>query len=130
MLAVVRKTAFCGVLSIGMVVSGVAEARSIPVYVYGDGQSDPCGGAEVRGLNPNGDGFLAVRAGPGSKYRRIAKLYEGDAVAWCDEKGKWWGVVWGGRDCLKAYERNGKRAYRGPCRSGWAHSNWINFVAG
>lgn len=35
---------------------------------------------EVRGLDPKGDGFLAVRVGPGSNYRMIDRLYNGDRV--------------------------------------------------
>jgi len=61
----------------------------------------------VNGLDPNGDGFLALR----SNYkvgRRIGKLYEGDKVKILDKRGKWYKV---------------KTVSAG--QVGWAHGNWI-----
>ncbi|SLN74442.1 hypothetical protein ROJ8625_04059 [Roseivivax jejudonensis] len=37
-------------------------------------------GCLVRGLDPNGDGFLSVRTGPGSDYREIARVRNGDSL--------------------------------------------------
>ncbi|QOG06414.1 YARHG domain-containing protein [Aureimonas sp. OT7] len=60
----------------------------------------------VSGLDPNGDGFLAVRNGPGSQFRQIGKLLEGDQVVILDSSGVWRKVrFWGGE--------------------GWSHNNWI-----
>ena len=61
----------------------------------------------VYGLDPNGDGFLALR----SKYktgRRIGKLYEGDKVKILTKRGKWYKV---------------KTVSAG--QVGWAHGNWV-----
>ena len=41
---------------------------------------DPNAGCLVRGLDPNGDGFLALRAEPGTKHAIIGKLRNGDAA--------------------------------------------------
>lgn len=65
----------------------------------------------VHGLDPNGDGFLALR----SKYkvgRQIGKLYEGDKVKILDKRGKWYKV---------------KTTSTG--QVGWAHGNWVKVVA-
>ncbi|WGH78480.1 SH3 domain-containing protein [Jannaschia ovalis] len=61
----------------------------------------------VMGLDPNGDGFLAVRSGPGSDFRMIDKLVNGDRVMGITQQGPWVGLV-----------------YRDD-RKGWAHGNWI-----
>ena len=61
----------------------------------------------VQGLDPNGDGFLALRA----KYktgRQIGKLYEGDKVKILAKRGKWYKV---------------KTVSAG--QVGWAHGNWV-----
>lgn len=59
------------------------------------------------GLHPNGDGFLSVRTGPGTNYRKIDELQNGDRVTIINGKGGSLGV-----EC-------------GAGRSGWAHGNWI-----
>ncbi len=64
----------------------------------------------VTGLDPNGDGFLALRA----KYkvgRQIGKLYEGDKVRILAKRAKWYKV---------------KTVSAG--QVGWAHGNWIKIV--
>lgn len=63
--------------------------------------------AVVFGLDPNGDGFLAVRNGPGSQFTQIGKLLEGDRVLITDVSGNWRKLrYWGGE--------------------GWSHKNWIS----
>lgn len=61
----------------------------------------------VYGLDPNGDGFLALRKKP--KSTQIGKLYNGDKVKILDRRGKWYKVK---------EVRSGK--------IGWSHSNWIS----
>lgn len=78
-----------------------------------DDQAAGCSGAQVRGLDPNGDGFLAVRTGPGSNYQKIDELTNGDSVRPCVQKGKWFGVYYGS-----------------PRRKGWVHGNWLGGWAG
>lgn len=48
---------------------------------------------EVRGLDPKGDGFLAVRTGPGSGYRMIDRVVYGAQVFVFAVRGSWYGIV-------------------------------------
>ncbi|KTF08185.1 SH3, type 3 domain protein, partial [marine sediment metagenome] len=66
------------------------------------------GAATVMGLDPKGDGFLAVRTGPGSHYPMIARIHNGDRVGVYGAKG---GLD---RDQLRPGQR-----------LGWAHRNWL-----
>jgi uncharacterized caspase-like protein len=61
----------------------------------------------VAGLDPKGDGFLALRAGTSPDAPRLAKLTEGTPLQVLDSDGPWFRV----------------RLLDG--REGWAHSNWI-----
>ncbi|MGB5736293.1 MAG: SH3 domain-containing protein, partial [Thiohalocapsa sp.] len=67
---------------------------------------------EVRNLDPKGDGFLAVRSGPGSNYRMIDRLSNGDRVYVYTARGSWYGIVY--LDGTK----------------GWSHKNWLYQIAG
>ena len=60
----------------------------------------------VSGLNLRGDGFLSVRAGPGTGYTRVGKLTEGAVLAVEGKSGVW-------------------RKVRTPTGTGWVHSNWL-----
>lgn len=60
----------------------------------------------VKGLDPNGDGFLAIRKHP--KGKQIGRLYNGDKVKIVKKKGSWYKV----KDI-----RSGT--------VGWSHSKWI-----
>lgn len=51
--------------------------------------SEPISLGEVHGLNPDGDGFLAMRESPDSNSAMIVKLLEGDAVEIYEEKNGW-----------------------------------------
>ncbi|MGB3408633.1 MAG: SH3 domain-containing protein [Jannaschia sp.] len=61
----------------------------------------------VMGLDPNGDGFLSVRTGPGTAFQKIGELRNGDRVTTIDGQDGWLGVEYGGG------------------RLGWVHGNWI-----
>lgn len=86
----------------------MAQQLDVPFVIEEDGQAAGCLWATVRGLDPNGDGFLAVRSGPGSNYRKLGEIYNGDQVRYCARAGKWMGIYYGS-----------------PRRVGWAHSNWL-----
>ncbi|MEM8776500.1 MAG: caspase family protein [Pseudomonadota bacterium] len=62
---------------------------------------------KVFGLDPNGDGFLALRQGPTSQTRMITMLTEGTPLRAYSQSGRW----------LQVETPEGL--------SGWAHSNWI-----
>jgi hypothetical protein len=93
---------------------------------------DGCGTGIIVGLDPNGDGFLAVKAGPGVNYSRIDKLFNGEQIYLCQQKGDWWGIVYS-KEHRQCNVNNGwplTLPYTGPCRSGWAHRRWIKLIAG
>jgi hypothetical protein len=72
-----------------------AQRPSVPVVIESDDDDAPCAGGVVVDLDPHGDGFLAVKAGPGLNYAHIDKLYNNGA----QERGDWWAIV---------YDRSGK----------------------
>ena len=66
---------------------------------------------EVSGLNPRGDGFLAVRYGPGSEFTQRDRLHNGSPVDILYRDGDW----------LQVSYRDGE---------GWVHGNWVREVPG
>ena len=89
---------------------GVATAQQLDVEfdILEDDQAAGCLAGIVSGLDPKGDGFLAVRSGPGSNYRKVDEIHNGDVVRTCARSGAWVGVYYGE-----------------PRRRGWAHGNWL-----
>lgn len=67
---------------------------------------------QVAGLDPNGDGFLALRDGTTTSATRLAKMTEGTKLEFLGQNGVWFHV----------------RTETG--LQGWAHSNWIRFLGG
>jgi len=89
----------------------------------------------VTGLDPEGDNFLTVRAGPGRDARDIGRLGPGHLVNICEERNGWLGIVFGpaGRpdeDCGVGSPVPRPRRYEGPCHSGWVAARYIRVVAG
>ncbi len=65
-------------------------------------QAQYCEGT-VHGLSrtynaATGSGFLAVRAGPSSKARKVGELYNGNTVEIFARRGNWYRVAMGGID--------------------------------
>jgi hypothetical protein len=126
------------IAALATVLSTAAAAQYrpvVPVTILGarDGHEEiTCGTGVVRRLDPRGDGFLAVKAGPGLAFDRIDRLFNGDPVYICGQRGEWLAVVYtrARQDCNleRAWPRT--MAYTGPCRSGWAHGRWITAVSG
>ena len=109
----------------------MAVAHAEPVLVGGDANYDACPAeGVVHGLDPNGDNFLAVRDGPGTKHRMLQKLFSGDRVHICSSSGAWLGVVYGPGDCGVSTPIPRRSVYAGPCRAGWVHRSFIREVAG
>jgi hypothetical protein len=118
--------------SLAIAGAALAGALAVPVIVGKVAEYDACmSSGAVKGLDPHGDGFLAVRAGPGSQYQMIDKLLEGQNV-FGDERGQWLGVVYtrGNQDCGVTSALNKPTPYPGPCLAGWVHRNFINITAG
>jgi hypothetical protein len=113
-----------------------AFGQSVPVQVGGDADFDACSSnGEVSGLDPDGDNFLAVRRGPGTRYAETTRLDEGEVVAICGERGGWYAIVFprNGQDlgdCGVGSPIPRRQAYRGPCRSGWVFGRYVRVTAG
>jgi hypothetical protein len=117
-------------LTFGPADQAFAQGR-VPVQVGGSSDFDACGSVAVpTGLNPRGDNFLAVRAGPNSSAQRLAKLRPGQQFYVCDERGAWLGIVYGGGDCGVGSPIRRRQAYSGPCRSGWVFRRFVRVIAG
>jgi hypothetical protein len=104
-----------------------------PVLVGGHDGLDACMTlGQVTRLDPKGDNFLAVREGPGTRYGKLDEIHTGDALHICDQKGKWFGVVYGedGVDCQVSSPIAARNPYAGPCAAGWVHSDFIELIAG
>ena len=114
------------------------DVPDVPVIVGEQGDLDACGAwAEVHGLDPEGDGFLAVRTGPGVDHAMRDRLREADGLFVCggSADGAWLSIVYprGGQqaaDCGVSGALPAPRAYRGPCGWGWARADWIRILAG
>lgn len=72
-------------------------------------------GCLVQGLDPNGDGFLALRAGPSSSYQQIGSLRNGDAAYIRACQGKW------------CYVENGSINNVETRFRGWIYTAWCQF---
>ena len=109
------------------------KSGSVPVIAGQIRGYDACGlVGVVRGLDPRGDGFLAVRAGPGSDYAMLDKVYADQLLSVCDDRGKWLGVVYSheSEDCGVSTPWPRPAAYTGPCRSGWVYRTYVKDFAG
>lgn len=94
---------------------------------------------EVRGLKAGGDGYLAVRAGPGTTFAERDRLTNGATVIVFETKGQWAGVVYPpepqheleiiaatcGFDEAAARAMPARKIYDGPCSWGWVNRRWL-----
>ena len=117
--------------------SQTALSQDLPpvaVNIGGEPDLDACSSAgTVYGLNPQGDNFLAVRAGPGTNYAIRDRLNSGQQLSLCDERGNWLGVVYpreAGQDCGLGTPYARSQPYAGPCLSGWVHRRFVRVTAG
>ncbi|MDA7946167.1 MAG: SH3 domain-containing protein [Hyphomicrobiaceae bacterium] len=101
----------------------------VPVMEIADGDFDTCAFGKVSGLNPRGDNFLAVRAGPGTSYRMLDKIRTDDKVWLLSNKGDWIGIVYG-VDEVNCSPVKADRPYEGPGKTGWVHRKFITLLAG
>jgi hypothetical protein len=111
----------------------LAQDASVPVIAGQIHGYDACGlVGVVRGLDPRGDGFLAVRAGPGSTFAKVDEVYADQLLNVCDDRGKWLGVVYSheSEDCGVSTPWPRPAAYTGPCRSGWVYRTYVKDFAG
>jgi hypothetical protein len=132
-----RRWRICGILAalaLGCLpTASGAQGLRVPVIAGQEPGYDACGSqGVVRGLDPHGDGFLAVRAGPGSSYAMLDKVYNGYILNLCDQRGNWLGVVYSHEtmDCGVGTPWPKPGAYTGPCRSGWVYRKYVGDFAG
>lgn len=106
-----------------------AEALDVPIMERASSGLDSCGLAEIAGLKAGGDGFLAVRSGPGTDFSEIDRLHNGDKVWAFETRGDWYGVLYGvtSVDCGPV-EADRPLSHKG--KAGWIYRNWVSGVAG
>ena len=104
---------------------------AIPVIIE-PSEDTSCKPGIITGLDPHGDGFLAVKAAPQLQSPRIDKLLNDQQVYICEWRGDWVGIVYPQeRKCgVGAEGTKTTHTYSGPCSSGWVHKNWIRQTAG
>ena len=129
----VLTTAIATVILTGAAVTYAQVAE--PIVLEGGTGLDACGSVGfVAGVKADGDGdgFLAVRAGPSTEHEMIDKLANGDLVFICDDRSPWLGVVYprGDSDCAVTSPTASSAPYSGPCPSGWVHGDWVELAAG
>jgi hypothetical protein len=129
-----RRVGFIAALALACLPAAtLAQDASVPVIAGQIHGYDACGlVGVVRGLDPRGDGFLAVRAGPGSTFAKVDEVYADQLLNVCDDRGKWLGVVYSpeSEDCGVSKPWPRPAAYTGPCRSGWVYRTYVKDFAG
>ena len=116
-------------------VANATNALDKPVMIGSEAGLDACMSVgAVSGLDPQKEGFLAVRSSPSVKAKLLDKLAEGKQVSVCDTSadGKWVGIVYSkkGLDCGVGSSVPRKQAYTGRCYSGWVNANFLTIIAG
>lgn len=105
-----------------------AANLDVPVMEQGgDGQAANCATSAVSGLKPGGDGFLAVRSGPGSQFRKLDELHNGDVVVVFENRGDWAGIVYRTPNFECSSTKTRAVRYK---NKGWVHSRWLRPLAG
>ena len=91
---------------------------------------------QVKGLDPQGDNFLAVRAIPSADGAEKDRLGPGRMIFICDKAGDWLGVVYDPDpaaqpgDCGVGSPVETERPYVGRCKWGWVSSRYVEVIAG
>lgn len=108
-----------------------AQGLDVPIHEQAsDGQAANCSAGTVMGLKAGGDGFLAVRTGPGSNYRRLGELHNGDRVTIFEGRDGWLAILVPGGQVspADACQRVGPRRQLSGSGLGWVHGRWIGDI--
>jgi uncharacterized protein YgiM (DUF1202 family) len=123
------KTILASALLIGNIAASHAQPLDVDVMERADDGLDTCAYGQVVGLKSDGDGFLSVRTGPGTKYESFDELKNNDKVWLYEEKDGWYGIVYGvaEQNCSpvdndRPVETDGKK--------GWVFGKWVEVLAG
>lgn len=106
-----------------------AQGLDVEIIERADADFDTCSLGQVKGLKVNGDGFLAVRSGPSSKFQKIDELYNGNKVWLFEERKGWYGVVYG-VDELSCSPIKKSRPLRKKGKKGWIYGKFVKVIAG
>lgn len=106
-----------------------AQQLDVPVIEYAEEDLDTCGYGQVQGLKKGGDGFLAVRSGPGGKYRKLGELKNGENFWIFEQRGKWVGIVYDNPNLsCSPIKKDRPVSHKG--KKGWVHQKWAKLIAG
>lgn len=108
-----------------------AQALDVPIFEQeSDGEAANCSVGTVMGLKAGGDGFLALRSGPGAGYRKLGELYNGDRVTIFEGRDGWLAVAAPGTRVspADACSRVGPRRQLSGEGLGWAHGGWVGDI--
>ena len=119
-------------------VSGPVTSEAMPVRIGELGPSFPACNAIGATRNLSQGETLPVRAAPFDTADQTASVPAGGRFAVCSRSHdqKWFGVVFDGaaqpgpaKECGVSAPVTSRRAYDGPCRSGWVSSPFVKLVA-
>ena len=115
-------------------VTPISPPKVVPVLLTPSDEMDACP-STVRPKLPRGgaDGFLSLRAGPGTAWPETMRLHRSDLMYACTNSNGWQAVIVqpaGGGDCGVSTPVRVLRRYTGPCRSGWVAERYLETVAG
>ncbi|WP_296606472.1 SH3 domain-containing protein [Roseibium sp.] len=122
------RTFLSGILIFASAASFATELK-VPIMERASDGLDTCALGEVTDLKTGGDGFLAVRSGPGTEYEKIDEIFNGDRVWMFEQKGHWIGVAYGS-DAITCSPISIDHPLDKPGKKGWVHENWIKIIAG
>lgn len=110
-------------------ISLLAQPLDVPVMERANDDLDTCALGEVVGLKSDGDGFLAVRSGPGSDFAKLDEIHNEDRVWLFEQRGDWIGILYGANELsCSPIKQDRVVPYSG--KKGWVHENWVQIIAG
>lgn len=132
-----RKIYFILSIAASFFLSHSLAAQELAVTIGNDGPEwDACGIlGKVYNLDPNGDNYLSVRAGPSAAFEAVDRLISNQFVYFCERKGRWIGIVYAPHNypnmvCDVSSAIPHPQNYSGTCRSGWVFDEYVLPIAG
>lgn len=123
------KVLFTALPAAALATTLAAQSLDVPVMERADEDLDTCAYGKVTGLKADGDGFLAVRSGPGTQFAKIDELVNEDEVWLFEQRGKWIGIAYGTAN-VNCSPIPADRELQTDGKKGWVHENWIVVLAG